>query len=155
VHRRALLQPTGFSHEDSSRRTESCGAAFPSRRRYSGNRRRKRTLLGRSRYRTLIRPVLLLVPPTEICSAYAPDASGGTWIFTWYSPANRGASPANCTGAAAPPIVAVTPNRVERGAEGAAAPVATGGFTSPNPVTYADMTLPTAAGRFWELTDSS
>jgi hypothetical protein len=32
----------------------------------------------------------------------------GTVTFTWYSPTNPGASPANWTGAGCPPIVTVT-----------------------------------------------
>src|SRR5262245_21179314 len=37
---------------------------------------------------------------------------GGIRTLTWYSPTNPGASPANVTGAAMPPIVAVTGSTV-------------------------------------------
>jgi hypothetical protein len=62
----------------------------------------------------------------------------GSNTFTCPNPMNPGASPAKITSAATPPTVAVTfASLCENVSNGAADPVDTGGFTVPNPVTYA------------------
>jgi hypothetical protein len=87
---------------------------------------------------TAIVTVLLGTPFWVSTSGTALPAAtpAGTRAFTWCSPTNPGASPANSTVASTPPIVTFTGvvTSASGGTAGAACPVATAGLVAPKPV---------------------
>src|ERR1017187_60238 len=99
-------------------------------------------------YCTLILPALLVSLSMVTVSGYVPAARpAGTTRLTWTRPTQPGASPAKLTGPGAEPIVALC-CAVAKTSEssGAAIPSVAAGLTGPDPVWYAMMVLPGAAG---------